>query len=86
MKLREWALPNTLSWDSNLPQLQDLLLDLEWLVVGELDHMRLGLEEGLVDVYLRIAVDAVVGDVEVLNDPGLGELINDASSRLLVFD
>ena len=86
MKLREWALPNTLSWDSNLPQLQDLLLDLEWLVVGELDHMRLRLEEGLVDVYLRIAVDAVVGDVEVLNDPGLGELINDASSRLLVFD
>lgn len=74
------------SSDSHLPQFQDLLLDLEGLVVRELDHVRLCLEEWLVDVHLGVAVDAVVGDVEVLNDLRLGKLVDDASPRLLVFD
>jgi hypothetical protein len=59
---------------------------LERLVVGELDDVRLRLEEGLVNVHLRVAVYAIVGDVEVLNDLRFRELINNTSTRLLVFD
>jgi hypothetical protein len=59
---------------------------LERLVVGELDDVRLRLEEGLVNVHLRVAVYAIVGDVEVLNDLRFWELINNTSTRLLVFD
>ena len=48
--------------------------------------MRLWLEERLIDVHLGVGVDAVVGDVEMLNNLRLWKLINNASSRLLVFD
>lgn len=69
-----------------VPELQDLLFDLKRLVVRELDDVRLWLEERLVNLHLRVAVYAIVGDVEVLNDLGLRELINNTSTRLLVFD
>lgn len=36
----------------DLPQSQDVLLHLERLVVGELDHVRLWLEQRLINVYL----------------------------------
>jgi hypothetical protein len=48
--------------------------------------VRLWLEERLVNVHLRVAVNAVVGDVEVLNDLWFWKLINNTSTRLLVFD
>jgi hypothetical protein len=71
---------------ADLPQSQDVLLHLERLVVGELDHVRLWLEQRLINVYLRVRVDAVVCDVEMLDDLWLGELINDAPAGLLVLD
>jgi len=70
----------------DLPQSQDVLFHLEWLVVGELDHVRLWLEQRLINVYLRVRVDAVVCDVEMLDDLWLGKLINDAPAGLLVLD
>ena len=63
-----------------------MFLDLKRLIIGELNHVWLRLEEGLVDLYLGIGVNRVVGDVEVLDDLGFGELINNASTGLLVFD
>lgn len=63
-----------------------MLFHLEWLVVGELDHVRLRLEQGLVNIHLRVRVDAVVRDVEMLDDSWLWELIHDAAARLLVLD
>jgi hypothetical protein len=53
---------------------------LERLVVGELDDVRLRLEERLVNVHLRVAVYAIVSDVEVLNDLRFRELINNTST------
>lgn len=59
---------------------------MERLVVGELDDVRLWLEQGLVNIHLRVGVDAVVSDVEMLDDFWLWELIHDAAARLLVLD
>ena len=70
----------------DLPELQNVLFDLERLVVRELDDMRLWLEERLVDVNLRVSVDAVVRDVEMLDDLRFWELVNDAPAGLLVLD
>jgi hypothetical protein len=47
--------------------------------------MRLWLEERLINIDLRVTVNAIVGDIEVLDDLGFWELINNASARLLVF-
>jgi len=59
---------------------------LEGLVVRELDHVGFGREEGLVDVHLGVGVDAVVADVEELDDLRLWELLEDRLTRLLVLD
>ena len=61
-----------------LPQGEDGLLGLEWLVVRELDHVRDGGKQRLVHVHLGVRVDAVVPDVEELNDLGFWELFDDA--------
>jgi hypothetical protein len=61
-----------------------LFFDLQWLVVGELDDCWFSLEERLVHINLRVGVDAVVCDVEVLDDLGPRELVYDAATRLLV--
>ena len=61
-----------------LPQGEDGLLGLERLVVGELDYVWDGSEQGLVHVHLGVSVDAVVADVEELNDLGFWELFDDA--------
>jgi hypothetical protein len=66
-------------------EFQDLLFDLKRLVIGELDNMRLWLEERLINIDLRVTVNAIVGDIEVLDDLGFWKLINNASARLLVF-
>ena len=71
---------------SHLPQFEDLLFDLQGFVVGELDNGWLCLEQGLIDVHLRVSVDAVVCDVEVLDDLGFGELVHNAAARLLILD
>jgi len=60
----------------DLPQFENLLLGLLGLVVGELDDVGFGRENGLVHVDLGVDVDGVVTDVEELNDLGLRELFD----------
>jgi len=60
----------------DLPQLQYLFLGLEGFVVRERDHHRLWGEERLVYINLGIDVDAVVTDVEELNDLWLLPLLD----------
>ena len=78
------TLQNAAGISSYLPQLQDVLFDLERLVVGELDDMWLWLEQRLVYVNLRVSIDAVVSDVEVLDDLRFGKLVDEAPASLLV--
>jgi hypothetical protein len=51
---------------------------LERLVVGELDDVRLSLKQWLINIHLRVRVDAVVCYVEMLDDLGLRELVHNA--------
>jgi len=70
----------------NLPQCEDCLLGLKRLVIGELDHVRNGSEQGLVHVHLGVGVDRVVADVEELDDLGFWELFDDALAGALILD
>lgn len=62
------------------------MLGLERLVVGELDYVRNRGEQGLVHMHLGVGVDAVVADVEELNDLGFWELFDDAFATALIFN
>ena len=73
-------------WFQNLPQCEDCLLGLQWLVVGELDHMWDWGEQRLVYVDLGIRVNAVVADVKELDDLGFWELFDDALAGALILD
>ena len=70
----------------NLPEFEDLLFDLERFVVGELDHIGLGLEQRFVHVDLGVDIDGVVCDVEVSDDLGSGELVFKTLPCLLILD
>ena len=70
----------------NLPQFENAFFHLQWLIIGKLNASWLWLEEWLIDVHLWVRVDAIVGDVEVLNNLRLWKLIDNASARFLVFD
>ena len=63
-----------------------MFFHLEWLIVGELDDVGLWLEQRLIYVHLRVGVDAIVRDVEMLDDLWLWKLVHDATARLLVLD
>jgi hypothetical protein len=64
--------------DEHLPQLKYLLSGLEGLVVGELNHVRFGRKERLVDIDLGVDVDGVVSNIEELDDFWLRELLDNA--------
>ena len=73
--------------EGHLPKLEGLLAGLEGLVVSELDNVRLRREKRLIHGDLRVDVDGVVGNVEELDDLGLGEKLNDAlAARLLLLE
>ena len=78
--------PDTSDQQKNLPQREDCLLGLERLVVSELDYVRDRGEQGLVHMHLGVGVDAVVADVEELNDLGFWELFDDAFATALIFN
>lgn len=69
-----------------LPQGKNCLLGLERLVVGELDDMWSGSEQGLIYVDLGVCVDGVIAYVEELDDLGFWELFYDAFAATLIFD
>ena len=69
-----------------LPQREDCLLGLQRLVVRELNHVRDWGEQGLVHMDLGVSVDAVVADVQELNDLGFGKLFDDALAGALILD
>ena len=69
-----------------LPECQDRSFGLEWLVVGELNHVGDGSEEGLVNMDIGIGVDGVIANVEELNDLGFWELFDDAFAAALILN
>jgi hypothetical protein len=69
-----------------LPESKNMFLGLLRFVVSELDYMRLGWEDGLIDTHLRVNVDWVVTDVKELDDLRLWELFDYALSCAEVFD
>ena len=71
---------------SNLPQCEDCLLGLQWLVVGKLNYVRDWGEQGLVHMDLGVGVDAVVADVKELDDLWFWELFDDALAGALIFN
>lgn len=75
---KHWVTAQELLWWGHLPQLENHLLYLERLVVGELDDVRLSLKQWLINIHLRVRVDAVVCYVEMLDDLGLRELVHNA--------
>lgn len=74
------------SLKKNLPQGENCLFGLERLVVGELDHMGSGSEQGLIYVDLGVCVDGVVAYVEELDDLRFWELLDDAFATTLIFN
>lgn len=70
--------------EGNLPKCEDCCFGLQGLVVGKLDYVGNGGEEGFVYVHVRVGVDRVVPYVEELNNFRFWKLVHNALSRRLV--